>query len=112
MTDAALDTTCRPLIADYITKYNKMPDFLKQMGISFDKKDVVKEIREKQKHDRALLQIARQTIKLKIQILNKGEEAYSVDEKLNVAAKIGRWIDDPVRNVRWFKKHPGFKKMF
>jgi hypothetical protein len=70
-TDAVLDTQCRPFIADYIKKYNKMPDFLKQMGISIDDKDALKEIRNKQKNDRALLQIARQTIKLKIQILNK-----------------------------------------
>lgn len=89
-----------------------MPDFLKQLGISLDNKDALKEIRNKQKNDRALLHIARQTIKLKIQILNKGEEAYSVDEKLNPLAKAGRWLDDPVRNSKWFKKHPGFKKMF
>ena len=112
MTDAALDTKCRPLISKYIADYNKMPDFLKQLGIKFDDKNALKEIRNKQKSDRALLRIARQTIKLKVQILNKGEEAYSVDEKLNKAAKIGRWIDDPVRNSRRFKKHPGFKKMF
>lgn len=71
MTDAALDAKCRPEIANYIGKYNKMPDFLKQMGVNFDNKNALKEIRNKQKNDRALLHIARQTIKLKIQILNK-----------------------------------------
>lgn len=71
LSDIALDAKCRPLISKYITDYNKMPDFLKQLGIKFDDKNALKEIRNKQKNDRALLHIAKQTIKLKIQILNK-----------------------------------------
>jgi hypothetical protein len=62
---------CRPEIANYISRYKSNPDFLKQLNIKLDDPNAMQEIRRLQSHNGALQMISAQTMKLKLQLLNK-----------------------------------------
>jgi hypothetical protein len=105
-----VNTTARPEIAKFIKDYNTMPAFLKTLRLNLDDANVMKDLIRLSRHQCALTNISRQCMLLKLQVLNRGEEAYDVHEKLNGMAKIGRRLDDPMANSRYFRKHPGFKR--
>ena len=106
------DTWCRWRIQTYVNTYNDIPDFLHQMWVNLDDKEATKDIRTLQRHDGALSTISAQTLKLKIQMLNDGWEAYNV-KKRDWLAKIWRWLDRPeyLNNKRW-REHPNFKEFY
>jgi len=60
--------------------------------------------------------IATQNMRLKVQILTKGEEAYDIKQEGNVMTKIGNRLDKPVsdksRFGKWLEKHPFAKGAF
>ncbi len=91
----ALDTGVRPMIAKYVREYKLMPKFLKTLKLNLDDPNVMKDLTNYRSHNMSLRNIEAQTMKLKLQILNKGEEAYNVEEKKNRLGSFGRWLDDP-----------------
>jgi hypothetical protein len=91
----AVDGKVRPLIADYVHNYKIMPSFLKTLKINLDNPKAMQELVRYSALDCTLTKIKDQTMRLKLQILNKGEEAYDVQEKLNPLASFGRRLDNP-----------------
>jgi len=83
----AIDTSIRPKIAKYIQTYQTIPAFLKTLKLNLDNPNVMKDLIKFTCHNCALTSILNQSLKLKLQVLNRGEEAYDVQEKLNRAAK-------------------------
>ena len=85
---ASFNTYSRPLIIKYFTTYKKNPEFLKTLGIKFDDPTAMQKLRmlasqpQALAHNCTLATIAAQTMKLKVQILTKGEEAYDVKQEL------------------------------
>ena len=106
------DTWCRWRIQKYVNTYNDIPDFLHQMWVNLDSKEATKNIRTLQISDGVLDTISAQTLKLKIQMLNDGWEAYNV-KKRGWLAKIWRWLDRPdyLNSKRW-REHPNFKEFY
>jgi len=78
---ASFDTFARGRIVKYFNSYKKNPEFLKTMKIKLDDKNAMQELRRLQAHSLALTHIAAQTMRLKVQILTKGEEAYDVKQE-------------------------------
>ena len=111
------DVWCRWVVSKYINTYNDVPDFLHQMNISLDDKEATKEIRRLQAHDGALTMIQAQSLKLRIQMLDDGWEAYNVKKTGWLLTKIGRFLDDPTwwentKFGKWMNKHPNLKEAF
>ena len=71
-------------------------------------------------HRATLTKIAAKTMKLKIQILTKGEEAYTVKQELTgmrgALTKAGNRLDKPISEDnkfgKWLTKHPFAKNAF
>jgi glycine cleavage system H lipoate-binding protein len=63
-----------------------------------------------------LTSIAAKTLKLKIQLLTRWEEAYNVEQEWWWATRIGEWLDRPYREDgrlwRYFRRHPAMKEAF
>ncbi|MEI6774272.1 MAG: hypothetical protein WCL18_05815 [bacterium] len=76
----------------------------------------MKELARLQAHSSALTQIAAQSMKLKVQILSKGEEAYNIKQEGGVMTKIGNRLDKPISDTsragKWLEKHPFAKNAF
>jgi hypothetical protein len=53
------------------------------MGLKLDDPNTIKDLRNNLTHRATLKQIAAKIMKLKIQILTKGEEAYDVKQELS-----------------------------
>ena len=92
---AAVDTKVRPLITDYIHNYKIMPSFLKTLKLNLDDPNVMKDLINYSANNATLTNISNQTMCLKLQVLNRGEEAYDIRENLNRFARAGRWMDNP-----------------
>lgn len=114
--DTSFNAYSRAEIVKYFKKYQKNPDFLKTLNIKIDDANAMQELRRLQAHQGALTQIAAQSLKLKVQILAKGEEAYDVKQEWNIMTKIGNRLDKPIsddsRFGRWMEKHPFTKNAF
>jgi hypothetical protein len=86
------------------------------LNIKLDDKNVIKDIKNNMSHQAALTKIAAQTMRLKVQILAKGEEAYDVKQEKNTITKIGDRLDKPVSDKSRFgkrlEKHPFEKNAF
>ncbi|MBU0626999.1 hypothetical protein KKH82_06355 [Patescibacteria group bacterium] len=80
--DASFNAFSRDKIVKYFNTYKKNPEFLKTLKIKLDDKNAMQELRRLQSHQSALTMIATQTMRLKVQILAKGEEAYDVKQEL------------------------------
>ena len=117
----AVDGKVRPLIGDYIHNYKIMPNFLKTLKINLDDPNVARDLINYSANNATLTNISKQTMCLKLQILNRWEEAYDVQEKLNWWARAGRWMDNPfsVDNKltlfgkkfgKYLERHPWFKR--
>ncbi|HCB51217.1 TPA: hypothetical protein DEP21_01350 [Patescibacteria group bacterium] len=106
----ALDKYARPQIANYIKNFKTLPSFLKTLKLNLDNPNTMRDLISFQCNHQALSAISQQTMKLKLQILTKGDEAYNVEEKLNWWAKTGRWIDNPWHNSKYMKEHPGVRE--
>ena len=76
------DILARKKIIKYFEKYQKNPEFLKTLNIRLDDADAMKKLSNFQAHNGALTMIAKQTLRLKVQILAKGEEAYNVKREV------------------------------
>ena len=115
-TDTSFNAFSRARIIKYFNTYKKNPEFLKTMKIKLDDSTAMQELRRLQAHNWALTQIAAQTMKLKVQILVKGEEAYNVKQEGWVMTKIGNRLDKPIsdksRFGKWMEKHPFTKNAF
>jgi len=81
--DNVFDNKCRTDIAKYFKDHKLQPKFLKDMGLKLDDPNTIKDLRNNISHRATLKQIAAKTMKLKIQILTKGEEAYDVKQELS-----------------------------
>jgi len=114
--DATFSAFSRARIIKYFNTYKKNPEFLKTMKIRLDDPTAMQELRRLQAHNWALTQIAAQTMKLKVQILVKGEEAYDVKQEGWVMTKIGNRLDKPIsdksRFGKWMERHPFAKNAF
>lgn len=87
-TDTALSTHCRPLIEKYIRTYDQMPRFIEEINkerirlgqpkIKIDDPDFYTNVLA---HKAVLTQISTQTLKMKLQIIRKGEAAYKIKQK-------------------------------
>ncbi len=119
-TDTSFNAFSRAEIVKYFKKYQKNPDFLKTLKIKVDDPNAMQELRSLQSHQGALTQIAGQTMRLKVQILAKGEEAYNVKQELTGfrggMTKIGNRLDKPISDTsrfgKWLEKHPFAKNAF
>lgn len=106
---------CRPVIARFINAYNSVPDFLRQMDITLDDPNAMQRLRDLQSHHFALTMIQAQNVNMRVQILNRGEEAYDVRKKGNIFTRFGRLLDDPTANTRFgrrLQRRPGLKEAF
>ena len=108
------DKYCRGEIQKFVNKFNDMPDFLQQMWLSLDKTDDIKTLKW---HVWALSAIQAQSLKLRIQMLDDGGEAYNVKKTWWVLTKIWRFLDDPTwwentRFGRWMNRHQNVKEAF
>ncbi len=118
--DASFNAFSRDKIIKYFNTYKKNPEFLKTMKIKLDDKNAMQELRRLQAHNWALTQIAAQTMRLKVQILAKGEEAYDVKQELTwfrwAMTKVGNRLDKPISDDsklgKWMEKHPFTKNAF
>lgn len=118
--DASFNAFSRDKIIKYFNTYKKNPEFLKTMKIKLDDKNAMQELRRLQAHNWALTQIAAQTMRLKVQILAKGEEAYEVKQELTGfrwrITKAGNRLDKPISDTsrfgKWLEKHPFAKWAF
>ena len=118
--DTSFNLFSRDRIVKYFNTYKKNPEFLKTMKIQLDDKNAMQELRRLQAHNWALTQIAAQTMKLKVQILTKGEEAYDVKQELTwfrwAMTKVGNRLDKPISDDsklgKWMEKHPFTKNAF
>lgn len=118
--DDEFDKNCRQDILAYYKKYQENPKFLKDLHIKFDDKNAIKEIKNNMSHRATLTKIAAKTMKLKIQILTKGEEAYTVKQELTgmrgALTKAGNRLDKPISEDnkfgKWLTKHPFAKNAF
>ncbi|MCX6824515.1 MAG: hypothetical protein NT085_05320 [candidate division SR1 bacterium] len=114
--DTTFNAFSRARIIKYFNTYKKNPEFLKTMKIRLDDPTAMQELRRLQAHNGALTQIAAQTMKLKVQILVKGEEAYNVKQERGIMTKIGNRLDKPIsdksRFGKWMEKHPFVKNAF
>ena len=113
----AFDNYCRNAIRQYINSYNDIPDFLEQTGIKLDNADATKEIKRLQAHNWALTMIAAQSLKIRIQMLDNGWEAYNVEKKWWIITKIWRFFDDPTwwehtKFGRRMNEHQNIKEAF
>ena len=81
--DNVFDNKCRTDIAQYFKDHKLQPKFLKDMGLKLDDPNTIKDLRKNIAHRATLKQIAAKTMKLKIQILTKGEEAYDIKQELS-----------------------------
>jgi len=79
--DTSFNAFSRREIVNYFNIHKKNPEFLKTLNIKLDDQNAMKELRRLQAHQGALTQIAAQTMRLKVQILVKGEEAYDVKQE-------------------------------
>ena len=80
--DDVFDKNCRMDIANYFKKHRLQPGFLKDLPIKLDNKNAIKDLKNNMSHQAALAKISVQTMRLKVQILAKGEEAYDVKQEL------------------------------
>ena len=108
------DKYCRWEIQKFVNEFNDMPDFLQQMWLSLDKTDDIKTLKW---HMWALSAIQAQSLKLRIQLLDDGWEAYNVKKTWWVLTKIWRFLDDPTwwentKFGRWMNKHQNLKEAF
>ena len=115
--DATFDNYCRSTIKQYIDSYNDMPDFLEQTGVRLDNTDASREIKRLQAHNWALTMIAAQSLKIRIQMLDDGWEAYNVRKEWGLLTKIWRFFDDPTwwENTKFgrrMNKHQNLKEAF
>lgn len=106
--DNVFDNKCRTDIAKYFKDHKLQPKFLKDMGLKLDDPNTIKDLRNNISHRATLKQIAAKTMKLKIQILTKGEEAYDVKQELSwfrwAMTKAGDRLDKPVSDKSRFGK--------
>ena len=114
--EASFNAFSRWEIIKYFKKYKKNPEFLKTLHIKLDDPTAMKELARLQAHSSALTQIAAQSMKLKVQILSKGEEAYNIKQEGGVMTKIGNRLDKPISDTsragKWLEKHPFAKNAF
>jgi len=114
--DNNFDIFARKKIVEYFNTYKKNPEFLKKLNIKLDDKNAMKQLSNFQAHNGALTMIAKQTMKLKIQILTKGDEAYDIKQEGNTMTKIGDRLDKPISDNSKFgkrmEKHPFVKNAF
>jgi hypothetical protein len=114
--DASFNAFSRDRIIKYFKTYKKNPEFLKTLNIKLDDATAMKELRRLQSHNGALTQIAAQTMRLKVQILTKGEEAYNIKQEGGGMTKIGNRLDKPISDTsrfgKWLEKHPFSKNAF
>ena len=117
-TEASFNTFCQGEIQNYINTYNDIPDFMQQLWLSIDKTaDYTREIRRLQASDWALTDIAAQSLKLKIQMLDDWWEAYNVKRWKWPLVAIWRFLDDPTgwndtKFGRWMNEHQNLKEAF
>lgn len=114
--DDDFDTHCRMDIANYFKNHTLQPAFLKEMNIKLDDPNTIKNLKNNMTHHAALTQIAARTMKLKVQILAKGDEAYDIKQEGNTMTKIGNRLDKPIwdesRLGKRMEKHPFTKNAF
>ncbi len=115
--DRTFDAYCRTAIRQFINSYNDMPDFLEQMWVKLDDVNATREIKRLQAHNWALTMIAAQSLKIRIQMLDDGWEAYNVKKQGGLLTKIWRFFDDPTwwentKFGRWMNKHQNLKEAF
>ena len=115
--DRTFDAYCRTSIRQFINSYNDVPDFLGQMWVKLDDVNASREIKRLQAHDWALTMIAAQSLKIRIQMLDDGWEAYNVRKQGGLLTKIWRFFDDPTwwentKFGRWMNKHQNLKEAF
>jgi len=114
--DTSFNAFSRGEIVKYFNTYKKNPEFLKKLNIKLDDTTAMQELRRLQAHNWALTQIAAQTMRLKVQILSKGEEAYEIKQEEWVMTKIGNRLDKPISDTsrlgKWMEKHPFAKNAF
>jgi hypothetical protein len=115
-TDDPFVNNCRPLISAHISKHRVAPEFLKVNNIKLDDSNSMRQLKILESNNQILTNIAARTLKLKIQLLTKGQEAYNVEQKWKWAVKAGEWLDRPYKEDsklwRYFKKHPAMKEAF
>ncbi len=115
-TDDPFVNNCRPLISAHISKHRVTPEFLKVNNIKLDDSNSMRQLKILESNNQILTNIAARTLKLKIQLLTKGQEAYNVEQKWKWAVKVGEWLDRPYKEDsklwRYFKKHPAMKEAF
>ena len=107
--DHVFDVWCRGKIGSYINTYDDIPDFLEQMGLSLDNAGDIKTLKA---NDAALNAIQAQSLKYRLQILDGWSEAYNVKKRWRLLTKIGRIMDDPTENIKFFNEHPHLKEAF
>lgn len=113
--NAALSKLCKPMIQKYITTYDTIPDFMKVRGLDINDPALIEKIKLDQAHNAALTVIAAQSLRLKIQILNKGKAAYQLgDQDHGIITKAGQfrdghWIDN---TFKWPKSRAVAHRLF
>jgi hypothetical protein len=116
ISDDPFINNCRPLISAHIAKHKITPDFLKINGIKLDDRNSMRQLKILETNNQILTNIAARTLKLKIQLLTKWEEAYNVEQKWGWAVKIWERLDRPYKEDwkmwKFFKKNPAMKETF
>lgn len=103
---------CRPYIKNYVSKYNKIPDFMKLQNIKLDDKEFYSKLKKYGAHKYGLQTIAAQSLNLKVKILNKWRAAHEIsNQDHGIITKAGKfWDGDWIANSERLRKHPGLKQ--
>jgi len=116
LTDDPFINNCRPLISAHISKHRVTPEFLKVNNIKLDDSNSMRQLKILESNNQILTNIAARTLKLKIQLLTRWEEAYNVEQEWGWATRIGEWLDRPYKEDgrlwRYFRRHPAMKEAF
>jgi hypothetical protein len=114
ITQTQFANRCRPLIMNYVSKYNKIPDFMKlqHINLNLDDAQLYNKLRRYGAHQYGLKTIAAQSLRLKVKILNKGRAAHEItDQDHGIITKAGKfWDGDWIANSERLKKHPKLKE--